>query len=393
MLYQHGGSYNHGCEALCTTISSEIKRVTPESHIELCSHHAAQDMQYSIKSIDNIFQNNRWLKRGTWPYFFYQVDKRLFNIKRLQDRIMVDRPCLEGARRSDVCIAIGGDNYCYNKGKIYWPSERRIKKMGKKMMLWGCSIDPEFLPGELARHLRLFDKITARDIYTYEALLANGFTADIVSLVADPAFLLPVEQLLLPPGWIEDKMVGINLSPMILNYTADSDKVVQSVENLISHILENTDFSIALTPHVRLPYTDDMDVLRPLYEKFKATGRVLILDSLDYSASQLKGFISRMRFFIGARTHAIIASYSTGVPALALGYSIKAKGIAKDLFGSYENLVLPVQTFQDASSLTKGFDYLLANETSLKNQLAGNLPAYKERAEVSAEVFKSLLDK
>ena len=47
--------------------------------------------------------------------------------------------------------------------------------------------------------------------------------------------------------------------------------------------------------------------------------------------------------FIGARTHATIAAYSSCVPTLVVGYSIKARGIAKDLFGTDEGYVLPVQ--------------------------------------------------
>ena len=46
--------------------------------------------------------------------------------------------------------------------------------------------------------------------------------------------------------------------------------------------------------------------------------------------------ISQCRFFIGSRTHSVIAAYSSGVPTLALGYSIKSKGIAQDIFGEYE---------------------------------------------------------
>ena len=41
--------------------------------------------------------------------------------------------------------------------------------------------------------------------------------------------------------------------------------------------------------------------------------------------------ISKCRFFLGARTHAMISAYSVCVPSIALGYSIKSKGISKDL--------------------------------------------------------------
>ncbi|MDO5397160.1 MAG: polysaccharide pyruvyl transferase family protein [bacterium] len=390
MLYQHGGSYNHGCEALATTISAEVLKNIKNAQVYLCSHHADQDKQYNIKSIHKIIQNTRWLRRGTLGYFVYQIDRRTFNSKRIQDKFEIDKPCIEMSKDMDCCIAIGGDNYCYNKGKIYWPTERVIKKSGKKMMLWGCSVEPEELSGELAEHLQLFDAITVRDSITYEAFIKNGFKGK-VHLVADPAFLLEKEELPLPENWKEGQMVGINLSPMILNYTKNKEQVVKSIYALIDYILNETDMNVVLVPHVRLSYTDDMDTLRPIFEQYKHTNRVLLLDDYSLSCKQLKGYIARCRFFIGARTHSIVAAYSTGVPALALGYSVKSKGIARDIFGNEENLVLPVQTFNDPKATIEGFKYLIEHEEEIKNRLNSFMPEYKKKAEISGKVLKELV--
>ena len=390
MLYQHDSSYNHGCEALATTISTEIVRVIPEIKVFLCSHQAAQDNEFCFNNICEIVANERWLTRWTLPWLFYQVDKRTLNCKWLQEKIEIDKPCLKLAKDMDVCVAIGGDNYCYNKGKLYWPTERVIKKMGKKMMLWGCSVEPDELPGELAEHLSLFDEITVRDSITYEAFLKCGFEGK-VHLVADPAFLLEKEKVDFPEGWREGQMVGINLSPMILNYTEKREKVVESIHALVDYIIDRTEMNIVLVPHVRLSYTDDMDTLRPIFEKYMDTGRVLLLDDYGLNCRQLKGYISACRFFIGARTHSIIAAYSTCVPALALGYSVKAKGIARDIFGSEDNLVLPVQTFDNPEATVRGFEYLMEHEDEIRDKLVGIMPSYKEKAKISAEQFEKLI--
>lgn len=58
--------------------------------------------------------------------------------------------------------------------------------------------------------------------------------------------------------------------------------------------------------------------------------------------------------FIGARTHATIAAYSSLVPTLVVGYSVKARGIARDLFGTEKNYVLPVQLLRKEEDLTGG---------------------------------------
>ena len=92
-----------------------------------------------------------------------------------------------------------------------------------------------------------------------------------------------------------------------------------------------------------------MRVLYKYYEEFKNTGRVILLPD-NLNAIQYKGYIARMRFFIGARTHATIAAYSNCVPTMVLGYSVKSKGIAKDLFGE-EKLVLGIEEISNSETL------------------------------------------
>ena len=78
----------------------------------------------------------------------------------------------------------------------------------------------------------------------------------------------------------------------------------------------------------------------------------------DSPAEVLKGYISRCSFFVGARTHSTIAAYSTGVPTLVIGYSVKSRGIATDLFGTYDNYVLPVQELDDPQALIRSYEFI-----------------------------------
>ena len=119
---------------------------------------------------------------------------------------------------------------------------------------------------------------------------------------------------------------------------------------------------------------------------------MLILDDIKLGCKELKGYISKCRFFIGARTHSIIAAYSNCVPALALGYSVKAKGIARDIFGKEDKLVLPVQTFSEPEAMVEGFKYLMDNEEKIKNKLIEVMPEYKKKAEISAEILRKLIN-
>ncbi|MFR2988275.1 MAG: polysaccharide pyruvyl transferase family protein, partial [Faecalibacillus sp.] len=131
--------------------------------------------------------------------------------------------------------------------------------------------------------------------------------------------------------------------------------------------------------------------LRVLYDKFKDTGRVVMLE--DHNCMELKGYISRCRFFIGARTHATIAAYSTCVPTLVIGYSVKAKGIAKDIFGTYENYVLPVQSLSNKDDLVNSFEWMKDNEDGIRKHLNEFMPGYKEKALQGKVEIDKLLDK
>ena len=126
------------------------------------------------------------------------------------------------------------------------------------------------------------------------------------------------------------------MSPLVIGKEKKPGIVYENFANMIYWILEHTDCSVALIPHVVWKDNDDRTALKQIHEKFKDTNRVLMID--DCNCMQLKGHISRCRFFIGARTHATIAAYSTCVPTLALGYSIKARGIATDIFGTEKKI-------------------------------------------------------
>lgn len=52
-----------------------------------------------------------------------------------------------------------------------------------------------------------------------------------------------------------------------------------------------------------------------------------------YNAAETERIISRMAFLAGAKMHFAAPVPSSGMPALSLGYNIKAQGIYRDIFG------------------------------------------------------------
>ena len=380
ILYMHSGSGNHGCEALVRTTANLLEG--PEN-VVLWSGNRQQDACYgSAAAVERVVQDEE-LGRFTPAYFEAQF-RRLV----LRQADAFERVFLRKLFRNNVAVSIGGDNYCYP-----WSARegarlnRQLRKVCKGTVLWGCSIDAEAITPEIREDLAAYDLITAREPITYALLREiNPNTVQ----VADPAFLLETEYLPLPEGFREGNTVGINVSPLIMHYGSGS-LILKNYEALVQHILEHTDLHICLIPHVVWEGNDDRQLLTYLMEKFGASGRVCMVS--DANCCQLKGYIARCRFFVGARTHATIAAYSSCVPTLVTGYSVKARGIARDLFGTDENYVLPVQAMQKEMDLARAFDWLRENEKAVKTQLETVIPAYKERAELGKTAFEEMLRK
>ena len=228
--------------------------------------------------------------------------------------------------------------------------------------------------------------IVARETITYNNMIKKGLTN--VKLYPDVAFTLEIDENMeeLPP----ENTVGINLSPLIMNYETNEGNALASYEKLVEYILNETDMNVALVPHVMWEGNDDRVPLKKIYDKFKDSGRVYMIG--DYNCTQLKAYISKCRFFIGARTHATIAAYSTCVPTLVVGYSVKSKGIAKDIFGTYDRYVIPVQDLTE-ENLIDEFKWMVNNEKSIKNHLEGFMPKYRQKSlEAGKEITNILGD-
>ena len=370
----HGGSGNHGCEAIVRT-SAEL--LGGPKDLVLWTGSKAEDCKYGVEKLFESMVVSEELRRFSLAYFESQIKKKLLGRKNAIKEVFIKH-----LFKDSIAISIGGDNYCYP-----WSArdganlDREIRKYCKKTVLWGCSVDGKDITPEIEEDLSKFDLITARETISYEYLkTVNPNTI----LVADPAFLLRKKERPLPEKFIEGNTVGINVSPLIMQYTDEANVIMQNYETLIRYIIEETDMNICLIPHVVWEYNNDFGPIDQLYDIFKDSGRICKVE--DGNAMELKGDISRCRFFVGARTHATIAAYSTCVPTLVAGYSVKSCGIARDLFGTDERYVVPVRKLKTDSELKNAFQWIMQNEEQIRKHLIGIMPEYLKKAS-SAKIY------
>ncbi|MGG0461914.1 polysaccharide pyruvyl transferase family protein [Priestia aryabhattai] len=381
MMFAHDGSLNRGCEAIVRSSNDIIKEKIKGTKIYLASGKPETDR--ILVKLDGIYDaSKKNIKKYSFDWLLSSIKVKFFNDESYALG-KIEHNIIKHIKDIDVFLSIGGDNYCYGEQPGWYEIDRRIKAQGKKLVLWGCSIGEEDISPKKLEDLKLFDLILARETLTYNMLKNQGLTN--VKLCADPAFTMEKEELELPKGWKEGRTIGLNFSPLVWNRNKESRAAVR---DLINHILNTTDLTIALTPHVIQEGNNDYAVLKNYYEEFKNTGRVLLLPE-DLNAIQYKGYIARMRFFIGARTHATIAAYSSYVPTMVLGYSVKSKGIAKDLFGE-EKLVLGIDDISDSVKLKANFDQMVEEEEIIKKHLQQSVPRIQKMSYKAVDYLNGL---
>ena len=359
-LYNHGGSENHGCEALVRTVCELFK----EEDIILYSEMPQQDLHYGIQQFADVKSaKNAYSKLS--PSFI----KAYYSLKKKNDYFSIDilpyRKTIKEFRTGDIEISVGGDIYCYDDYPKYIQLHQMICQRGCKTILLGCSLNEKlFNDPKFVEDMKSYDYISARESLTYELLKKAGIKS--IGLSPDSAFTLPKEEVQLPSNFIENNTVGINVSPLVMEREQEDNVLLDNYRNLIAYILNKTDYAVALIP--------------------QKSERIAVIQ--DCNCMQLKGYIAKCRFFVGARTHATIAAYSTEVPTLVVGYSIKSRGIAKDIFGSEENYVIPIEQIKEENKLTQAFIWLQGNENHIKEHLKKRMPQYIKDAENVKEKIK-----
>lgn len=286
-----------------------------------------------------------------------------------------------------IMVSTGGDMMCYDDSSPSISSVKLAKEKGIKTVLWGCSMGKENLTPKKEIALKNFSLIYARETLSYNFFKSIGLKN--VICFPDPAFVLDSEICILPDCFSRtEEIVGLNLSNFIIGNNGLNSPFGDEVRKLLSYIFDNTDIHVLLVPHVMWQGQDDRLICNVIVSEFKNySSRISVLDSERRNYLQIRYVISKCHSFIGARTHAVISAYSTCVPAIALGYSIKSKGIAKDL-NLPDELVVDTVNEIKPDQLLNSFLFLEENYSTIKSHLQEIMPAYRKKAYQVREIVK-----
>ncbi|WP_417463000.1 polysaccharide pyruvyl transferase family protein [Kordiimonas sp.] len=268
---------------------------------------------------------------------------------------------------SDMVIDIGGGD---SFADIY--GRRRLTQMFLMKYLTHLARKPLVLAPQtfgpfkhrlstfLARQTIRLSAITAtRDSMSTTCLRDMGIKGDIIE-ASDVALRLPYD---LPParGKGGAVRVGINVSGLLMSggYTRNNMFGLQMdypqlMRDILQRFADHPDpCEVHLVPHViswqRGALEDDYAASVRLSEEFPF---VTVAPAFT-SPSEAKSYIAGMDFFMGARMHACIAAFSSGVPVVPMAYSRKFAGLFGAL-GYNETVDCTTQSADDI--LTRIFD-------------------------------------
>ena len=379
--------YNRGSEALVRGLTTICKKNSDETYITLVSGEENFGSWVNIENIDNYCKKMNYTNKS-FMHYVVAIFKRL-KLKKIVSFLQYSK-LKKVAQKQDIIFMIGADNYDITYGiqeNLNQLHEYIRKNTKAKMVLYDCSIAERDVTDTLKRNLKNFDAITVRETISKENI-KDYVDKDKLFLFPDPAFAMPYEEIELPDIFNKKGgVVGINVSNLITNpkYGSKAEDILNAYINMMNYILTNTNKNIVLIPHVM--NNADLSTLRKLHENYVGNDRVFLIDNEKLNAKQLKYIISKCDLYVGARTHSTIAAYSTNVPTLVLGYSVKSKGIAKDIFGTYDNYVLPVADLNSDQYLVDGFKWLNENQNNIRNILDNKMPEYIKEAEKISEVL------
>ena len=338
---------NKGCAALCMTSLYLFDRILSEKNISyefyLTDSGSRYKQQEQIVVIGGRTIKYKVLKypySAKWPEFL----KILLKPRDLKESICV-------FRSADYILDIGqGDSFAdiYGKSRFLWIDRvhQVARFFGKKYALLPQTIGPftnATIEKKAMKSIANAAMVMVRDKMSYDYVVQKVPSQKNVHEYIDVAFFLPYKKKEFSRNYIH---VGLNISALLWNggYTGDNQfglkcDYQETIRSIIDYFLSLPNVMLHLVPHVveqERNVENDYAVSFDLCEEYNHDR--MVLAPFFLSPVDAKSYIAGLDFFMGARMHATIAAFSSGVPVVPMAYSRKFNGLFIDTL-QYKYLV------------------------------------------------------
>ncbi|UVM40581.1 polysaccharide pyruvyl transferase family protein [Pseudomonas sp. B21-017] len=365
LLWHNYPSENLGVGALSYSHFCLIEEALKDLNLDVGYHVIGM-----MPSTDNEFQKATARKVSYSQFSIRQIAKnplKLLEIKKAISECFIVFDLSEGDSFTDI--------YGFKRFLQQALSKALVINCGKELVLSPQTIGPFNKGyGKVVSNfiLKKASAVFARDEQSYRYLVENGHQRN-SSVVTDLAFALPYNRENVQKVK-ENIDVGINISGLLMNggYNGENQfgltiNYPSLIESIIEEFSKDGNVRVHLVSHVitdRYAIEDDYRASLSVKSKFPEC----VLAPKFSSPVEAKSYISNLDFFTGARMHATIAAFSSGVPVVPVAYSRKFSGLYGTL--GYKNLV-------DGQSDT--------TQAAIDTILEG----YADRANLAKEINKS----
>lgn len=383
-IYGHSGSSNHGNEAIVRGVKKLLNQ-----KIDLYSFDPEVDLKFGLDEVCDIHPFFKRYKRYSIAHIFLSVWWRLTKSNKLHYKYILQ----EFLKKIDgLYILEAGDQYCENDNVrwLYRYLNKEINRRGGKTVMLGCTINEEFLQNKkVINDLNRYSLIIARESITYKALLKVGVDKN-TYLAPDPAFSMDYEECELPSIFKSDT-IGINIGFLKQGNEVHYDLMLKNCLNLVDYIISNTNYNVALIPHVNWDYNNsDFRTLDIIYDKFQHSNRIHLAS--EKSAPKQKYVMSKCKIMVALRTHVAIPSLASKVPTLVTGYKVKSSGIIGDIFPDEIKLLAHVSSLKSEYNYIEDFKWIDENFEMVKKYMDDNMQLYISKTDIIIDKITSIIN-
>jgi len=331
---------NRGCVALSITMMSLIDEVMNNAGVQYCLF--LPDSQFRDQKKHEYKINNRVIsfEDCSYPKGLSFKDNIKLQLKSLTKGGNKAKQIFENA---DFILDIGqGDSFADIYGERRFKIIDRIHVLARKYKKPYCILPQTIGPFKDTMIANLAHEsianasyCMARDKQSYNYVIKSVPEQQKIAEYIDVAFFMPYEKIEQESGYTH---VGLNISSLLWHggYTRDNQFGLKCdykklVKEIINYFLSLKNTKVHLIPHVvegERGIENDYEVSYEIWREYNNAN--IVLAPFALGPIEIKSYIAGMDFFMGARMHATIGAFSSGVPVVPMAYSRKFNGLFVD---------------------------------------------------------------
>lgn len=350
----------------------------------------------AVRLVNLRFSKKFWLQNNIAWLILLALVLRLLPLAFVRRALVKRNPWLRTVEETDLFGAIsGGDSFSdiYGLERLLYVAlpQVLVLLLGKRLVLLPQTLGP--YQGRFARLLARYilkraERVYSRDhagVKTAGELLGAKAAAGKVRFCHDVAFVMEPH----PPAKTDiagmaggtGPLAGLNISGLLAmgGYTGKNMFGLGVdynglVERVIEFLIQVKGARVLLVPHVFGSHEEsDAAVCEKKYEslKEKYAGQLGLLRG-TYDQHEIKHIIGSCDFFVGSRMHACIAAISQAVPAVAIAYSAKFRGVMESV--GLGEIVADPRTMSEEEML-RVVDTTFDRRSAIHRELRATIPS------------------